>query len=220
MGSPTAVPSDAVEIIVDDREMRSEVVRHLSLQAGVGLTVRRLKVGDYFVNGRVVIERKTLNDLILSIKDGRLFRQAGNLASVLEIPLMVIEGSYNELDGCGMRREAIQGALLSVALVFGVHVLESRDAADTATLIISAQRQSALTALRRLPRLGKRPTSRRRLQCHILQGLPGIGPDRAEYLLRLYGSVAGVINAPAEELAAVPGIGRRTAEKIRSSVDP
>jgi excinuclease ABC subunit C len=49
----------------------------------------------------------------------------------------------------------------------------------------------------------------------ILQGLPGIGPARAEQLLETFGSVEAVMTASLERLEQVEGVGPRTASAIR-----
>ena len=48
-----------------------------------------------------------------------------------------------------------------------------------------------------------------------LDGAPGIGPRRKQALLRRFGSVAAVREAPAAELAAATGLSRRQASKIK-----
>lgn len=48
-----------------------------------------------------------------------------------------------------------------------------------------------------------------------LQDIPGVGPRRARLLLRRFGSLEGVRQATAEELAAVTGIGPELAEGIK-----
>ncbi|MHA1597018.1 MAG: helicase-related protein, partial [Candidatus Asgardarchaeia archaeon] len=53
-------------IIVDSREMKSSVVRELSL-LGVEVEVRPLDVGDYVISEKVVVERKTTRDFLDSI---------------------------------------------------------------------------------------------------------------------------------------------------------
>ena len=67
-------------------------------------------------------------------------------------------------------------------------------------------------------RPGYRPKSKRRIQLHILQGLPTVGPVRAARLLDKYGTVEAVITADAEALTCVPGIGKGAAKKIRWAV--
>jgi len=62
---------------------------------------------------------------------------------------------------------------------------------------------------------GYRPKGKRARQLFLLQGLPGVGPERAARLLDRFGSVQSVMTASADDLAAVNGIGERTAAKIR-----
>jgi excinuclease ABC subunit C len=49
--------------------------------------------------------------------------------------------------------------------------------------------------------------------------LPGVGPKRRQALLRVFGSVKRVREAPVEQIAAVPGIGRSLAERIKASLE-
>jgi excinuclease ABC subunit C len=48
--------------------------------------------------------------------------------------------------------------------------------------------------------------------------LPGIGPARKRALLRTFGSAKRVREAPVEQIAAVPGIGRALAERIKAGL--
>ena len=48
-----------------------------------------------------------------------------------------------------------------------------------------------------------------------MDSVPGIGPKRKRLLLRRFGSVKAIREAPVEELAAVPGMTRRLAEKLK-----
>ena len=48
-----------------------------------------------------------------------------------------------------------------------------------------------------------------------MDNIPGIGPRRKKELLRRFGSVAGIRNASAEELAATRGMTLKLAEKVK-----
>ena len=52
----------------------------------------------------------------------------------------------------------------------------------------------------------------------ILQGLPGVGPERARALLDGFGSIAAVMAADAERLAGVDGIGSRVSGDITKAI--
>jgi excinuclease ABC subunit C len=49
--------------------------------------------------------------------------------------------------------------------------------------------------------------------------LPGVGPKRKRELLKVFGSVKRVRDAPVEQIAAVPGISRALAERIKATLE-
>lgn len=49
--------------------------------------------------------------------------------------------------------------------------------------------------------------------------LPGVGPKRKRELLKVFGSIKRVRDAPVEQIAAVPGISRALAERIKATLD-
>ena len=54
----------------------------------------------------------------------------------------------------------------------------------------------------------------KRMTASALDACPGLGEVRRKALLRQFGSVKRLAAASVEEIAEVPGIGRRTAEAI------
>lgn len=204
-----------IPILVDDRELSSGVFDLLDAHSEVTVTVQRLSLGDYQVDGTLLVERKTLMDLAHSIKQGRLFRQACRLAGSAQRSVIILEGRASDLASSGMRREALQGALITLTVYLGIPLLRSRDWNETVQLMIYAARQGRAIAADGLPRKGRRPKGKRRAQLHMLQGLPGVGPKRAAALLERFGSVESVLTARADDLAAVDGIGYATAEMVR-----
>jgi excinuclease UvrABC nuclease subunit len=54
----------------------------------------------------------------------------------------------------------------------------------------------------------------------ILQGLPNVGPARAQTLLDAFGSTAAVMAAGSEGLASVDGIGETVAASIVRALGP
>ena len=208
-----------LRIVVDDRErVDGMVVAALGAQDDVTVEIARLKVGDYRVERRVVVERKTAADFAASLIDGRLFRQAAALALAPERAVLVVEGRDQDWRDTGVRREALQGALITIGVFFGVAVLQSDGPEETARLLVYLGRQAQRAAQGGLPRPGYRPKGKRARQLFLLQGLPGIGPERAARLLERFGSVQAIITASADELATVDGIGEKTAAKMRQAV--
>ena len=207
--------SNSASVVVDDRESGSGVLKALRNLDGVSLTVQRLPLGDYLVDDRILFERKTLPDLAESIKDGRLFKQACRLAASPAKTVILLEGTSADIATSGMRREAIQGALITLSVIFGIPLLRSVSPEESACLMLYAARQIQTVVSGAIPRKGARPKGKRGLQLYILQGLPGVGPARASHLLARFGSIENVLHAQADALSALPGIGPATARRIR-----
>ena len=198
---------------------RERVIAALEANGRCQVEIRRMSVGDYLVDGRVLLERKTLPDLVASIKDGRLVRQALRLAEAESWCVMVLEGTSRDIANSGMRREAIQGALVTLSLYLGIPLLRSIGPAETARLLIYIARQGRTFSQDGPHRRGRLPRGKRRLQIYILQGFPGIGPRRAARLLECFGTLERVVAAEVEDLCAVAGIGLAVAQGIRWAVE-
>lgn len=209
-----------VRIVADDRERAGGVIAELRRRAGdVALEVRRLEVGDFLVEGNFAVERKTLKDFATSVVDTRLFKQAAWLTQDGRRGVLILEGGASTSGNLGVAREALQGALITVSVFYGLAVLRSRDVEETSRLLIYLGRQAQRFAHGGLPRPGYRPKGKRARQLFVLQGLPGIGPGRAERLLARFGSVEKVAQASLPELAEVEGVGENTAAKIRWALE-
>ena len=207
-----------VHIVADDRERKSAVIELLLETEDVEVDIRRLSWGDYQVGSRVIVERKTLSDFAISIIDGRLFKQMCCLANSNSEGILIIEGTAADAAGIAVAREALQGALITVSLIIGIPVLRSKNPAETAGLIVYIGRQIESMTGGGMRRHGYRPKGLRNRQLFILQGLPGVGRERADRLLDRFGSVEAVIAAGTDELQTVEGIGKNIAEKIKWAV--
>lgn len=64
-----------------------------------------------------------------------------------------------------------------------------------------------------------RDLRRKRIMESRLDEIPGIGASKKEALLKHFGSIARLARAEVEAIAEAPGIGRKTAELIRSELD-
>lgn len=206
------------QIVVDYREMTSGVCEHLSALPDVRLHWTNLPTGDYIVGEGAIFERKAVSDFAASLIDQRLFSQAKRLS---EQPLragFIIEGTTEDWSTLGVRREALQGALITLTLIFDLPVFRSLDPRETAQLLVYTGHQFARLA-EDVPRYRIYKAKRRRTQqLHLLASLPSVGPDRAYRLLDYFGSVQACITATADELEKVPGIGPKTAAAIRDLV--
>lgn len=204
-----------IRITVDDREESSGVLDALRSMDGVEIRVQPLRLGDYLIDELYLFERQSLPDFAASLKDGRLFSQAKRLAGWDPKAAIILEGRPSSLDGSSMRREALLGAIVSLSLVFELPVLRSAEPSETARLLVYAARQLRREQAGAVPRHGRRPKGKRKVQLRILQGLPQVGPKKAQDLLECFGNVQSVMIADCDELMAVRGIGEKAAQAIR-----
>lgn len=142
-----------MELVADDRERA--VIAHLEHK--LLLRVERLTIGDYaFVrpDGRlaVIVERKTLEDLAASIKDGRMENNAKLLHAQAETGchiIYIIEGpAYpkDERKFGGIPFKCLEGKLDSLTFRHGARVVWTKDAEHTASrLAAMAKRLPSLT---------------------------------------------------------------------------
>ena len=208
----------SVHIIADDRECKSGVIASLSEMENVKVRMQRLSVGDYRIGKRVLVERKTLRDFAISIIDGRLFNQMVRLANSDSSGVLILEGTPGDATDIGMTRAAMQGALITVSIILGIPVLRSTNPSETARLIVLIGRQMESITRGGVQRRGYRPKGLRSRQRYILQGLPGLGREKADRLLDRFGSVEAVISAGIDDLQTVDGIGEKMAAKIKWAV--
>lgn len=204
-------------VFADTREGNSKVIRHLS-EMEIDVKVQAMAVGDYQVSDEVVIERKTAKDFVDSIVDKRLFKQARSLMEEFKRPLIILEGDdlYNGM----INPNAIRGSIASIALDFGISIIPTRNAQDTAAMIkrIAIREQSGEKTPIQI-RTDKKPVNLWEQQLFIIESLPNIGPVNAKNLLEHFGTVANIINAFESQLQEVEGIGKKTAANIRKVVD-
>lgn len=214
---PTPKKEELPVVFADTREGNSEVIRHLS-EMEIDVKVQAMAVGDYQVSDEVVIERKTAKDFVDSIVDKRLFKQARSLMEEFKRPLIILEGDdlYNGM----INPNAIRGSIASIALDFGISIIPTRNAQDTAAMIkrIAIREQSGEKTPIQI-RTDKKPVNLWEQQLFIIESLPNIGPVNAKNLLEHFGTVANIINASESQLQEVEGIGKKTAANIRKVVD-
>lgn len=212
-----------MNIKVDHRESNENLLSTLRQEKNIHLEICRLSLGDYQVEDFLLVERKTIHDLYVSIVDGRWFRQAKQLSSHPIQPMLILEGTSTKFHSMGMKREAVQGALISLSLMFKIPLIRSRSPQETAKLILYAAKQirsigSHPGPVRHFP-FSHHKKDKDKRQIHVLQGFPGIGPTRARLLLERYGSLKEVFSALTDKKEVIPGIGHKTITNIRQVME-
>ncbi len=156
-------------------------------------------------------------DLHSSVRKGHLWAQLAKLRAACAFPYLLVEGT--DLDRGGLHPNAVRGVCLA-AIDQGIALLRSDHQRDSARwlhrLAVRCQREE-LPADRPayVQRVAAPPES---VAEAMLASVPGISTVGARALLERFGSLAGVLAAPAEEWLTVPGIGRERASALGAAL--
>ncbi len=201
-------------IQVDYREKNTALPGLLRV-AGFNVVTKHLPLCDYAIERTIYVERKTGRDLAISIIDGRLFKQASKMKRSSLRCLFLIEGSPFDTN-IDISTESIKGALLSLQAIWYIPVIYAADSKQACLIFVMLSKQcrkhSQLAELRH----GYRPKKLITRKLHVIQGLPAVGPLLAKRLLDRFSSVQKIMNATADELSQVKGIGKMKAKMIKN----
>jgi ERCC4-type nuclease len=202
------------KIIIDYREKNCMVFSEL-VKNNLDIEFKELKIGDYIVKD-IVIERKTVNDFISSMMNGRLRHQ---LQEIQQYPnkLLIIEGIdeqelyTNSQKKIGVNSNAIRGFLLSILLNYKVPLIFTKNSEDTAKFITILSRKKK----KELPLNVMKKTLNKKEQLQfIIESFPGIGPKTSRKLLKEFKTIKNIINSSEQELKKVLGKKSEIIKKI------
>lgn len=119
---------------VDHSEQNAALVSLARACGDFDVQMVRLAIGDYFIDGGVVVERKTYADFAVSLSDGRFFPQAAALSRSPHRPVVLLEGPKPPKMP-DVHPHALQGALVSLAVMWRLPVLYARDPHDSLQIL-------------------------------------------------------------------------------------
>ncbi len=200
------------EVICDNRETASPVVRTLSL-IGVNLKLEQLPIADYVISERVGIERKSAKDFNDSIIDGRLFTELSELREHFLRPILILEG--NPFKSSNISENALYGAITSIIVNLGISIYKTENSIETAQFLyqLAKKEQSSTTSSLKL-RFDKAPIETSRLLEYIVAGIPGVNTLRAKSLLKELKTLQNVFLSDIPDLTKIENIGKKIAQQI------
>jgi DNA excision repair protein ERCC-4 len=206
-------------VVVDEREKQSGVPDKLS-QLNIRVYYTRLPVADYVVNPEIAVERKSLRDFVSSIYDGRLFTQASEISAVYRKPYIIIEGDVREVVNLTQNISSYFGAIASVTLAYDLRLMHTASPEETAVAIAALVRNSHARPAPISP-LGAVAKGKvlSQQQLYFISSIPGVGAKLARRLLARSGTPRRVVGLTEGQLAMVPGVGWKRAEKITRMLD-
>ncbi|MGI0091681.1 MAG: DEAD/DEAH box helicase [Nitrososphaerales archaeon] len=207
-----AAEENAPVVYADTREI-PELVEKIR-QRGARVQVKQLDFGDFVLSSDIVIERKTLDDFVKSIYDGRLFKQLVSMNEKYARPIVVVQGEKKHLTGIG--ESAFYGALASVLADFKVPVFFASNEKEVAELIFHIARREQIEKKKDTRiREGRKPSTLSESQRYIVSGIPGISGVLADRLLAYIETVEKLFSTSELDLLKIDGIGEVTAKRIR-----
>ena len=202
----------SIQITCDFRERNSGIPK-LFTENKIEISFAAISAGDYIINDQIIIERKTADDFIQSLIDNRLFEQCSKLKKDSRRILILIEGNpyktRHKIDTL-----AIKGAILSILTAWQIPVIYSQSANTSVELMIMLGIQSLKYNVHFRMYKGYKSKKIKSQRLRFLQGIPSSGPTIAGRLMDYFGNIKLIVNASADELRKIKGIGKNKAKKI------
>jgi len=218
-----------MRVLLDYREAACyDTLRDLSEELDLSLEVTNLKAGDIAIVGEriLLIERKSPNDFLSSIRNGRLFEQLVKLLSsediygrkVSRIALLI----HGEIFGyLALERDyysQIYGALMEVSFVYGVPAFFATNDSELKSFLRTAIRREAEgkndSEIKSRWYRERKGLPHKDPRIYLLSSIPSVGDKLAHNLLDHFGSIAEIANASVSALREVELIGEKKAKII------
>ena len=219
-----------MEIIIDNRE--NSLIKLLEENKEVFIK-KNLEIGDiqFIENDKLIyiVERKTINDLGASIKDGRYKEQKMRLLSNHSNNIYyIIEGN---IDDCNtLNRKALLGSIINMSFRDNIKVISSNNIKDTYDIILQIRRKYDEGKFKKIEnstdnyvssiKMNKKENMSKEL-CNIVQlaTIPGVSQKISKIILEKYGSISNLIEEYKKTdnlLLADISLGKRKIGKVLS----
>jgi len=199
-------------VFVDYRE---EKIANLLEKMGCKIVRMNLPIGDFVVND-VGIERKSFEDFISSIIDGRIFEQANSLSSAFKKPIIIVEG-FGVVER--IHENSFYATLAYIVSKSNVTIFRTKNEEETAKLIYWIARKEFENSGNAGFKIKEKKVNVKTIQERILAAFPGISTVLSKRILKKFGSLKKFFNASEKELMEVDGIGEKTAKRIRKVIE-
>ncbi len=214
-----------VDIIIDSREhSKNPDFDKEFRRRGLKTAIRPLDAGDFLLlasSGKkpLLIERKTVNDFLNSIRDSRVWEQTKLLKEAAYRdgyqPFIVIEGWLGIVEKYrGWRIQSVLRVIDTLMLEYGVPVINTPNKQATIEWLVAKAKSLGKTGEKRVYRLRveKKPMGLQDRILYVAESL--VGPVLARKLLCRFKTLKAIANASITELTRVEGIGEKRATEI------
>ena len=212
------------KLIIDSRET-SNLYEYVESQAHRLLIITEkqwLEVGDYAFDD-VCFEAKSTIDFLQSVINKRLWNQIDNMDRHYEHTFVIIHGSLHEAMNYPkyikmnipehILKNKFYGAIGKISLDTDTKVFWVESPKKAAKIITTICKMRPINRAVIKPGLLKSITTED-LRLDMLCTIKGVSENKAKLLIKEYGSIMEIAEAPPEELTEIKGIGTTIANRI------
>lgn len=221
-------------IVVDSNEPES-IVKRLR-EMFVEVEVRQIEYYDYIVKGvqgSVAVERKTVEDYVNSVLDGRIYYQTYKMSHDFDTSFVAVIGdigTYEMEVSTKIGRETRNISSIYLGSLLGVCLKSSPDGRRGRIHVVVLPSNSYFVEFLRLldKKLGEKDLFRLPVggewseegnyMVAMLMCIPGMGREKAKAVYEKFKTMENLVKADVSQIASVKGIGKILAERIYKSL--
>ena len=163
----------------------------------IKIRLKNLEQGDFIISDNdenilLIIERKTINDLLSSVKDSRYTEQSERY-SQLDVPsnkiIYIIEGNFKNFQKDSVEFKTIYSCIFSLNYNKGFTILFTDSVDSTCTIIeeyLNRLIENKISSKFKLNLVKKQIITKENIDSYMLNLVPGIGLQTAKQILNNY----------------------------------
>lgn len=207
-------------IIIDIREPK--ILETLLNKKDIETKREMLEIGDFLLPDEVIIERKE-DDIIQSIKSGRIFNQLHHLKEYKHPILVIISKNLWKLFYRSKSKyidKSFFGFLATCLYKFQIPIVILEDKNDFVEFLVRLHEQTTSGKKGKVPIAKiKKDLPLEKRKALILSQIRGMSYEKAVKLLDKYKSIVNIGRQPIENLMKIEGIGKKTAKYIKEELN-
>ena len=212
-------------IVCDIHEPKE--ICYLISKYGVKASLESLPIGDYKINDKILVERKTVNDLLSSTYNGRIFNQLKSLSSLESKTLLIIEGDIEpfkyirtsrrsvRVERSAGEMERMRATIDSVAatayLSYNIPFYFCRNRDHVAKFLVSLHKRASSIGTKLKPLKLRKKHDIVEIKSDMLCCIPSIGRKLGDYLAKNY-SIRELCDL--KDHSSIEGLGEKRLELL------
>ena len=209
-------------MIIDNREPKNLIQKLEAKKIPVELDF--IESGDYLLSDGYAIERKTIQDMVASISDKRLFNQLNSLIQYDNPVLAIInDNKWEAFYFCHNRyiHNVYIGTMTTILLSYPkIKIIQFDTENEFVSFIASLDKKLKEDGKHERPKpMQRKAESLQERKENCLAAIQGVGIATAKRLLEKFGSIKKIADAQEEELLKIEKLGEKTIINIRETLN-